>query len=260
MKQSVHFASILSLVLFTALMGWLSVSIYVNNAPDLIIKLVYYDISLLTVAMPIGLIALICSLYTNQRARLFTLGWTVYIVFSFVVTLFTSHQNNLFLAYIAIIALGGFYFVLGFSDMNSTFSVTLDRKTSRIVSISLLFSALIGSVFWLSDAINALSLPNMDLYVKAPQVMDMAFILPLTIYGAIGLWRNKARGIWISAVVMIFFVLIGTSVIMMEFGLAANTGAEIDAGKVYGFTFTILLNLIITILTYRKLSINIKGP
>ena len=88
--------------------------------------------------------------------------------------------------------------------------------------------------------------------------LDMAFILPSTIYGAINLWQNKDRGIWISVIMMIFFVLIGLSVITMEIGLMSKTGAELDAGKVYGFAFTALLNLIMLILTYSKLSINIK--
>lgn len=260
MKQSVHFASILLLVLFSALFGWLSESLYANNAPDLFIKLVYYDLSLLTVALPVGLIAYIFSLFNNQGARLFILGWTVYIVFSFVVTLFTSYQNNLFLVYIAIIALGGSYIIHGFSDINLSLSGTLHRKASRFVSIALLFSALIGMVFWMSDAINALSIPNKNLYVKTPQVLDMAFILPTTVYGAINLWQNKARGIWISVIMMIFYVLIGLSVIMMEIGIMANTGADLDAGKVYGFAFTGLLNLIIMIFTYSKLTIHTQEP
>jgi len=260
MKQSLHFASILVLVLFSALIGWLSESLYANNPPELLVKLVYYDLSLLTVALPIGLIAFIFSLFNNQGARLFTLGWTIYIVFSFVVTLFTSYQNNLFLVYIAIITLGGFYFIHGLSDFKLRLSGILHRKAAKLISIALLFSAVIGMGFWMSDAINALSHPDKNLHVKTPQVLDMAFILPFTVYGAIKLWQNKPIGIWISATVMVFFVLIGLSVITMEIGLVVKTGAELDAGKVYGFAFTAALNLIIMILTYTKLTISTQRP
>jgi len=252
------FSLIILLVFFSALVGWMSETLYSNNASDLVIKLKYYDLSLLIVALPVSLIALILSILNNQRARLFTLGLTVYLIFSYVVTIFICRQNNLFLIYISILTLSTFYFIKVFSDIYTTFSGTINRRISKFVAISLLFSAISGILFWLSDAISALSIHNNEMQVKVPQVLDMAFFLPLTIYGAIRLLRNKANGIWISSIMMIFFVFIGISVIMMEFGLSIKIGIEIDAGKVYSFSFISVLNIIITILTYRKLSLKVE--
>jgi hypothetical protein len=55
---------------------------------------------------------------------------------------------------------------------------------------------------------------------------------------------------------MIFFVFIGPSVVIKEIGLSANTGIEMDYGAVYSYSFISMINIIITILAYRKLIIS----
>jgi hypothetical protein len=93
------------------------------------------------------------------------------------------------------------------------------------------------------------------LHIKVPQIFDMAFVLPFTIYGATRFLRNKKDGILISLIAMIFFTFIGLSVVIMETGFSANTNTEMDYGKVYSYSFISMINLIITILAYRKLRI-----
>ena len=243
-KQWVLFALILVLVFSTALVGWLSNTLYSDNPTNLLIKLRYYDLSLLIIFFPAGVVGLILSILKNQRARLFSLGLTVYLLFSYCVTIFTCQQNNFFLIYVAILALCAFYFLEVFSDIFISF-----------VSISLLFSAISGIGFWLADAINSLSNHSSEIQVKAPQVFDLAFILPFTIYGVVRLLRKKDNGIWLTSIMMIFFVFIGISVIIMEFGLSIKSGAKLDAGKVYSFSFISLLNFIVAFFTYSNLSI-----
>lgn len=256
-KHRVIFILIILLVLASAIAGWISDTLYINNAPDLIIKLRYYDLSLLIIVLPLSLIAFILSTLNNQPARLFTLGLTVYLIFTYCVTIFTCRQNNLFLIYIAILSLSAIYFYKGFIEINKTFLYWEDKKLSKFVSISLLFSAISGFGYWLIDAINSLTFSTNDIIgfdVKTPQVLDMAFVLPFTIYGAVKLWKNKVEGAIISSIMMIFFVFIGISVVIMEFALTAETGIELDYGKVYSFSFISLLNIILTFLTYRKVS------
>jgi hypothetical protein len=135
----------------------------------------------------------------------------------------------------------------------------MDKNISKIASVVLLFSAVSGFGYWLIDAISLLQSRSDEviyLQAKAPQVFDMAIVLPFTIYGAIRLLKNKKDGLLISLIAMIFFIFIGPSVIIMEMGLTANTGIEMDYGKVYSYLFISLINIIITICTYRKLQIN----
>jgi len=254
-KQWVLFALILVLVFSTALVGWLSNTLYSDNPTNLLIKLRYYDLSLLIIFFPAGVVGLILSILKNQRARLFSLGLTVYLLFSYCVTIFTCQQNNFFLIYVAILALCAFYFLEVFSDIFISFSGTINHRIKVFVSISLLFSAISGIGFLLADAINLLSNHSSEIQVKAPQVFDLAFILPFTIYGVVRLLRKKDNGIWLTSIMMIFFVFIGISVIIMEFGLSIKSGAKLDAGKVYSFSFISLLNLIVAFFTYSNLSI-----
>jgi len=253
--QWILFAFILTLVISTALTGWFSDTLYQNNPTDLIIKLRYYDLSLLVVVLPVSLIALALSIRNNKRARIFSLGLTFYLIFSFAVTIFTCSQNSLFLVYVAIIFLCFLYLTKGFLETYNTTSITIPKNISKIASMVLLFSAIFGFGYWLSDAVSALlsqSDENEFVYVYAPQVFDMAIALPLTAYGAIRFWRLRKDGILISLIMMIFFIFIGISVIIMEIGLSANTNAEMDYGKVYGYDFTTLMNIFITIFVYRK--------
>ncbi len=252
------FLLILLLVGVAASVGLISETIYSNNAHDLIVKFKFYDLSLLALVLPVSLIALILTILNNQRAQLFTLGLTAYFIFSYCVTIFLSRQNDLFLIYIFIITLSIFYFLNVFTDIYSTFTGNIKKRLSKFVVISLLFSGISGMLFWLSEAVNILLNPNSEMFVNAPQVIDMAIFLPLTIYGAIRLLKNRPNGIWISSIMMVFFVFIGISVIMMEVGLLMKTNTGMDIGKVYSFTFISALNIIITVLTYRNISMKIK--
>lgn len=252
------FVFILVLVIFTALTGWISESLYQNNPADLIIKLKYYDLSLLVIVVPVSLISMILSIRHNKQARIFSLGLTVYLVFSYGVTIFTCSQNSLFLIYITILCLCAFYFTKGFSEIYTTTSFGIKKNISRIASIVLLFSAISGFGYLFIDAISTLYAKSDNiilLHPKAPQVFDMAIVLPFTIYGAIRLLRYKKDGILISLTTMIFFIFIGISVVIMEIGLSVLTRIEMDYGKVYSYSFISMINIIITVLTYRKLKL-----
>lgn len=51
---------------------------------------------------------------------------------------------------------------------------------------------------------------------------------------------------------LVFFLLVGVSVITMEIGLWIN-GYEMDSGKLYGFGIVTVLSFIMTVFTYRAL-------
>ncbi len=253
------FAFISVLMIFAALTGWVSEALYQNNPADLIKQLKYYDFSLLFFIAPITLIVLILSALGHKRARIFSLGMTIYFAFTFGVTLFISSQNSLFLVYVAIISLCLFYYVKGFLEIYHGTSLTIEKQRSKIASVVLLFSASTGMIYLLMDAISAL-LAQSDaieiIPVFAPQVFDMAVVLPLTIYGAFKLLKSKKEGILISLTTMVFFIFIGISVVTMDIAYAASTGTEIDHGKVYSYAFISLINLIVAIMAYPKLKID----
>jgi hypothetical protein len=147
---------------------------------------------------------------------------------------------------------------MGFIEIYAKSSIMINRKISVLTSVVLLFSAGSGLVYLLTDAISALSGDINEITmtpVFAPQVFDLAIVMPFTLYGAIQLLRRKKVGVLISLTTMIFFLFIGVSVVTMDVAFAWATGAEIDYGKVYSYSFISLINLILTIVVYRKLNI-----
>ena len=96
-------------------------------------------------------------------------------------------------------------------------------------------------------------------FVNPPQVFDMAFVLPLTVYGAIQILRSRKDGILISLATLVFFVLIGISVIIMEIALVVHTGIELDYGKVSSYSFISVINAITLVLAYRKIKTEACG-
>jgi hypothetical protein len=117
-------------------------------------------------------------------------------------------------------------------------------------------SAISGLAYLLTDAISPILRQSDEIVIMpvfAPQVFDMAVVLPFTIYGAIRLLKGQKEGVIISLTTMIFFILIGISVVTMDIAYAEVTGTEIDHGKVYSYSFISLINLIIAIVAYSKL-------
>lgn len=257
--HSILFLVLLILVFIVSTIGWINDSIYSNNTAELQIKSRFYDLSILIFAIPFSLITLLFLFRDYTKARILTLGITVYILFSYSVIIFTINQNKLFLIYIAIVSSGAFYFTNEFYSFNDSNIVQLPKGLIKWVALTLLFSAVSGFGYWIVDSLIFLTTQQnefVNLPVKAPQVFDMALALPFTIYGAIKLWKGEKNGTLISLIMMIFFILIGLSVISMELGLSKKANVEFDFGKVISYSVISLLNLIMTIIAYRKFTTN----
>ena len=150
--------------------------------------------------------------------------------------------------------------IIGFSDIAKSIKKPSKSKLIRIISIVLLFNAISGYQFWLSDAIEALfkgevsqTIAGVGIFTNAAQILDIGIMLPLAFVGAIKLRRRRSDGLVISAMMLVFFMLIGISVMAMELGLLRN-GFALDPGKTYGFGFVTALSLVMTVLTYRALA------
>jgi hypothetical protein len=253
------FPIIIILVLIASATGWFVEDFYNNNSTVMAIKFRVYDLVLMTLIFPLSVIIFLLARSGRVWAKEFMLGILIYLAFSYGLIVFNCYQNQLFLIYIAIFSLCVFSTIIGFSDMAKSIKNPPKLKLIKILSIVLLFNAIAGYGFWLSDAIEALikaegsqTIAGTNLPVNAAQVLDIGFMLPLTIFGAIKLWKYQSDGITISAMMVVFFMLIGISVISMEIGLLIN-GLEIDFSKLYGFGTITVLSIIMTVFTYRVL-------
>lgn len=253
------FPIIIILVLFASAIGWFVEDFYNNNSSFIATKFRVYDLVLMTLVFPLSVVMFFIARTGRVWAKEFILGILIYLAFSYGVNVFNCYQNQLFIIYTAIFSLCVFSTIIGFSDIAKSIKKPSALKLIKVISIALLFNAISGYGFWLSDAIEALikgevsqTIAGMNLPANVAQVLDMGFMLPLTIVGAIKLWKYQSDGMVISAMMLVFFVLIGISVISMEFGLLIN-GLEMDPGKMYGFGIVTLLSFIMTVFTYRAL-------
>lgn len=253
------FPIIIILVLVASATGWFVEDFYNNNSTVMAIKFRVYDLVLMTLIFPLSVVMFLLARSGRVWAKEFMLGILIYLAFSYGLIVFNCYQNQLFLIYIAIFSLCVFSTIIGFLDMAKSIKNPPKLKLIKIISIVLLFNAIAGYGFWLSDAIEALirgevsqTIAGTNLPVNAAQVLDIGFMLPLTIFGAIKLWKYQSDGITISAMMLVFFILIGISVISMEIGLLIN-GLEMDISKLYGFGTITVLSIIMTVFTYRVL-------
>ena len=254
----VLFVLIIALAILSTLVGLICNNFYQNALFDLTIKARFYDLALLVIVIPICLITEILIVKKNDLSMIFSLGITVYLFFSYGVTVFTYNQNILFLVYISILVLCSFFFIQGFFEADKTILFVINRKDKVIAASILLFSAISGFGYWLVDAViltfQTLSITE-SLNVKPPQVFDMVFTLPFSIYGSIRLLRNKNDGVLISMIMTVFFIFIAISVVIMEVGYSLYTRTELDYGKIISYFVITALNIINALNLYRKVGI-----
>jgi len=254
------FPIIIILVLVAAAKGWFVGGFYSNNVDSIVVKFRTYDLVILSLITPLSVVMFFLARSNQTWSKIFVIGILIYLAFSYGFNVFTCYQNQLFLVYVAIFSLCVFATIMGLTDMASNIKELSGLNLKKTISIVLLLIAVSGYRFWLTDAIIALikndvspSIVGLNLPVNAAQVLDIGFMLPLTIFGAIKLWQSRPIGMLISATMLVFFVLISVSVIAMEIGLKLN-GFEMDSGKMYGFGTVMVLSLVITFFTYRSLA------
>jgi Na+/proline symporter len=232
---------------------------YNNNSSLISIKFRVYDLVLLTLVLPLSVVMFFIARTGRVWAKEFVLGILIYLAFSYGLNVFNCYQNQLFIIYIAIFSLCVFSTIIGFSDIAKSIKKPSALKLLKVISIVLFFNAISGYGLWLSDAVEALikgevsqTIAGMNLPTNVAQVLDIGFMLPLAIVGAIKLWKYQSDGMVISAMMLVFFMLIGISVVSMEFGLMIN-GLEMDPSKVYGFGTVTLISTIMTVFIFRAL-------
>jgi hypothetical protein len=255
------FPIIIVLVIAAAASGWFIEEIYIKDSALMAVNFRSFDLVLLVLITPLSIVMLILAYTGRSWARVFVLGIIMYLAFTYGINVFSCHQNHLFLIYIALLGLCVVSIARGFPDIAQIIDTSSKTVLMRVLSITILFIALAGYVYWLSDAIGALfngestqNLIEKNIPVNVAQVLDMAFMLPFAIFGAIKLLKYHSEGLVISAVMLVFFMLIGMSVVTMEIRLSRITGSEMDFAKVYSYGFITVLSLVVTFFTYRYVS------
>lgn len=254
------FLVLVALAACAAAIGWFGDGFYAEDGATLEAKGRYGGLVILVGIVPLGLGALVFERRDHPWARAVMLGLVAHLGFMHGVLAFDYHENALFVVYSVMLGLCLLLGVTGLIDFNRSVDQPPTTPAIRLASVGIALAVLVGYGYWVSDVVNALlddtvavSLKGTDLPANAARVIDMAIMLPLAAFGAARLWARRGDGLAISAVMSTFFVLIGVTVVVMEVGLANMTDMDLDTGKIIGFAFTITLNLMAVVLTYRAI-------
>jgi hypothetical protein len=174
------------------------------------------------------------------------MGALSYLLYTFVIYAFDAFFNPLFLAYVA--ALGCCLWALIGSMASTNWNVIKRQFVSntpvKVISVLLLAQVFLFYAAWLKEDIPALfagavpaSVTEVALPTNPVHVLDMAIALPAITLAAIWLWRNRALGYGLTAVMLTNLIFQSVNVVF----ILAGTGLTF----VFGFLAIIDLALLV---------------
>lgn len=203
------------------------------------------------------IIALIKLNDKSELSKLFYIGLLGYTLYAYISYTFLSHFNALFLVYVFNMSLSLYLFIRGmmlldFKKLESFYTQALPIK--RTISFMVVVAVML-SLMWLARLVPGFSgdgLPvGLETYHTLPiQAMDLGFIVPLSLFAAYYLYKQKAIGYALTSILLFKGVALFTAVAAM----AVVQGIMDDAvnfGEISVFIGLTLVALYITIIFFK---------
>ena len=191
------------------------------------------------------------------------LGTLGYFVYNSLLFLFATPFNELFLVYVAMMALSiAAVGVLVLTVDSVATAVYLPARTARGVAFYLWVIVAGNTVIWLTRIMPGLAhadapdfLRGTGLITNPIFVQDLAFWLPLGALAAFWLWRNRPWGVVIGGGYLAMWVLEGLSVAVDQwFGSAADPRSDVvSPSLVLPFVVLSMISLAILAIMLRAL-------
>lgn len=207
------------LVTLTSVLGLVDARVYAEETDNWATQARGQDLGNL-VAVAVLLAAGAACSRGSRRAALVWLGTLLYLVYAFVVYAMAVHFNALFLAYVAVLGLSSYAVMLTVDALRAE-TEALPQPTARRVAgwTSLAIGVLFG-LLWLSELIPATfsgeapeSVREAGLWVNPIHVIDLAVLLPAFVVAGILTLRGRAAGRFFVGPLLVFSVLMGSSIV-----------------------------------------------
>jgi hypothetical protein len=193
--------------------------LYRYNPVSFVREGVVWDYVNLLIGLPLLALASVFALRGSLRGKLFLSGLLAYFWYVYLGTVMMTAFNNLFLVYVAVIALTIVAFVLNIKDIKvpalpTRFSERFPRKT--FVGFFLLL-AVVLLVLWLSRIVAVMRtglFPEeyAGMLTLGSQALDLGLLVPLSLGTAALLMRKSAWGYLLASVCMPFGLLMFISI------------------------------------------------
>ncbi len=228
------------------------------------------DLVTLMFGIPLLIVSLILYRRGSLRGGLLLCGALLYFLYGYVSMSFGAAYNNLFVVYVALLAASLFAFILalGSFDLGSLPSHFSDRLPRRGIGIYLIVTGVLLALIWLALII----LPAL-FESRAPDVVesyttfmtgvvDVGLVAPFLVVSGYLLLRREPLGYLLSATLLVFTVVLGTSVTLG--GIAQLQAGVVAIGQFIGMTFSFtiltLFALYFAIAAFRSLSDAVRAP
>ena len=227
------------------------------------------DLITLVVVEPL----LIWSLIAAQRtvgviSRLIWAGALGYTLYTYMLYSYTAYFNALFLAYVALFALSAFALasVLLHLDVQAVRAPSGLGRGERAVALFLVVLGMFFGLAWLGQIIPATlrgSVPSSISQAKTPSngvyIQDLGFVIPLLCLAGIWLWRGRAWGAALGAILLVVADIMGAAIVSMAFFMA-HAGIAGSLGTAALFTVVTVVSLIVSMVHFGELRANRSRP
>jgi hypothetical protein len=167
----------------------------------------------------------------SVRGRLVAIGALGYLLYSFVTYAFLIVLNPVTLLYIAVLGLGGWSFLTGLTALDAKEVETMvgRRLARRATAAFLLVIAVLFALNWLKEIFGSMvsgqlppGLAAAGWPMNPPYVLDLAFVIPISVFAAVRLLRHQVGGAQSAIVLLVFLQLLSMSVLLMTVYMAID--------------------------------------
>jgi hypothetical protein len=168
----------------------------------------------------------ILSFTRNRKVVFIQGGILVYLVYTYVFYAFGVEFNPLFLLYVALASLSVWGLIKTAHKVSALKLKAAGGKTPNFAGGYLLFVCLMLGFLWIGDIIGRYTgAPLLENPTGEPltpvYILDLGFVIPVTVYGAVLTLMKKNRGFIITAVMLPAFAAMGFALMAMALGLFA---------------------------------------
>jgi hypothetical protein len=182
------------------------------------------DVVTLAVA-PLVFVSVWLATEGSARARVLALGFAGYTTYTYAGAAFGYRYNPMLLIYIAILSLSSALLVLLSRNGSDLLIMPLlgRRSPRRPVAVFLLFVAVILMAIELAEIATSLVTGVVPASVQRaghvtffPYVLDLGFVVPLSLIAAVLLWRTRPLGDVLGAVLLVKAATMGAALVAMN--------------------------------------------
>jgi hypothetical protein len=196
----------------------------------------------------------------NKKIKLLQGGFFAYVGYTYVFYAFAVQFNVLFLIYVALCSLSVLGLFLVFRQLAVSTLKSFDGWVLKGSAIYLIVVGLILALLWLGDIVGRLAgKPMLDTPTGEPltpvYILDLGFVIPASLYGAVQLLRRKFWGAILTSVMLVMVAMMGFALMAMTLGLYLYDFGHQSFLTIFWFAIG-TLGLLLSLLFLRSLKFN----